>query len=76
MSFVERRNDADLREAVLRAFELSGSVPPSIDAHVHGGRVTITGTAAWNGLRYEAAWVAARVPGVTAVDVRVELSAA
>jgi osmotically-inducible protein OsmY len=43
----QRRDDADLRGAVLQALTLDSLVPSTIDARVDEGWVTLTGTANW-----------------------------
>src|SRR5690242_12731377 len=43
----DRRDDADLRGAVLQALMLDSLVPKTIDAKVDDGEVTLTGTANW-----------------------------
>ena len=63
----DRRDDADLRGAVLQALSLNSLVPPTIDVKVDKGLVTLTGNANWHFQRHEAESVAANVPGVTDV---------
>lgn len=70
-----RREDADLRGAVLQALMLDSSVPAGVDAKVSGGRVTLTGTVQWYYERDEAEFVAGNVLGVTGVDNEIELEA-
>ena len=60
-----RRDDADLRADVLDALMLDAMVPRTVGAHVDDGVVTLTGTAAWQYQRDEAAFVAGNVPGLT-----------
>jgi osmotically-inducible protein OsmY len=67
------RGDADLRGAVLRALDLNGLVPSSIDARVDDGYVTLTGTAVWIYQRDEAEQVAGNVLGVLGVVDEIEL---
>jgi osmotically-inducible protein OsmY len=69
----DRRDDADLRGAVLQALMLDSIVPSSIDAKVSDGFVTLTGTADWYFQRDEADFVAANVLGVMGVDNEVAL---
>jgi osmotically-inducible protein OsmY len=71
----DRRDDADLRGAVLQALGLDTRVPSTIDAKVHDGNVTLTGTANWNYQRDEAELVAGNVRGVVTVGSEVELVA-
>jgi osmotically-inducible protein OsmY len=59
------RGNAELRADVLQALMLDGLVPTSIDARVHDGVVTLTGTAEWQFEREEAELVAGNVSGVT-----------
>jgi osmotically-inducible protein OsmY len=70
-----RRDDADLRGAVLQALMLDSVVPSSIDAKVSDGWVTLSGTADWQFERDEAEFVAANVLGVMGVDDQVGLVA-
>jgi osmotically-inducible protein OsmY len=68
------RDDADLRGAVLRALHLDSLIPETVDARVDDGWVTLTGTAAWQYQREEAAYLAGNVLGVLGVDDRVALT--
>jgi osmotically-inducible protein OsmY len=70
-----RRDDADLRGAVLQALMLDSLVPSTIDAKVDDGWVTLTGTASWQFERDEAEFLAANILGVVAVDNTVDLVA-
>jgi osmotically-inducible protein OsmY len=70
----ERREDAELRGDVLRAFTLNSVIPPTVDAHVKDGFVRLTGSASWQFERDEAETVAVSVPGVTGVQDEVVLS--
>jgi osmotically-inducible protein OsmY len=69
----ERRDDADLRGAVLQALTLDSLVPSTIDAKVEEGWVTLTGTANWQFERDEAEFIASNVLGVVAVDNEIDL---
>jgi len=69
----DRREDADLRGAVLQALTLDSLVPSTIDAKVDDGMVTLTGTANWQFERDEAEFVAANVHGVVSVDDEIDL---
>jgi osmotically-inducible protein OsmY len=71
----DRREDADLRGAVLQALTLDSLVPSTIDAKVDDGRVTLTGTANWQFQRDEAEFIAANVRGVIGVDDEIDLVA-
>jgi osmotically-inducible protein OsmY len=70
----DRRDDADLRGAVLQALMLDSLVPSTIDAVVENGVVTLTGWAPYNYERDEAAFVAGNVPGVVGLEAQVELT--
>jgi osmotically-inducible protein OsmY len=69
----QRRDDADLRGAVLQALTLDSLVPSTIDARVDEGWVTLTGTANWQFERDEAEFIASNVLGVVAVDNEIDL---
>jgi osmotically-inducible protein OsmY len=71
----DRREDAELRGAVLQALMLDSVVPATIDAKVQDGFVTLTGTATWQFEREEADFIAANVAGVIAVDNEIVLVA-
>jgi osmotically-inducible protein OsmY len=68
-----RRDDADLRGAVLQALMLDSFIPSTIDARVDDGWVTLTGTAEWQFERDEAEFIAANVLGVLGVDDQIDL---
>jgi osmotically-inducible protein OsmY len=69
-----RRDDADLRGAVLQALLLDALVPPTVDATVRDGLVTLTGTAAYQFERAEAEFVAGNIAGVAWIDDEIELT--
>jgi len=69
----DRRDDADLRGAVLQALMLDSLVPSTIDAKVDDGAVTLTGTANWQFQRDEAEFLAANILGVVSVDDEIDL---
>jgi osmotically-inducible protein OsmY len=69
----DRRDDADLRGAVLQALMLDSLVPSTIDAKVDDGLVTLTGTANWQFERDEAEFIAANIAGVISVDDEIDL---
>jgi osmotically-inducible protein OsmY len=69
----DRRDDADLRGAVLQALMLDSLVPSTVDAKVDNGNVTLTGKAHWQFERDEAESVAGNVPGVVTVGNQIEL---
>jgi osmotically-inducible protein OsmY len=71
----QRRDDADLRGAVLQALMLDSLVPSTIDAKVDQGWVTLTGTANWQFERDEAGFIAGNILGVVGVDTEIELVA-
>jgi osmotically-inducible protein OsmY len=70
----DRRDDAELRGDVLRAFTLNSVIPPTVDARVKDGFVTLTGSAGWQYERDEAETVATSVPGVTGVQDEIVLN--
>jgi osmotically-inducible protein OsmY len=70
-----KRDDADIRGAVLQALMLDSLVPSTIDARVEDGYVTLTGSADWNYQRFEAEDVAANIVGVLDVTDEIELTA-
>jgi osmotically-inducible protein OsmY len=69
-----RRDDADLRGAVLQALMLDALVPSTVDATARDGLVTLTGTAAYQFERAEAEFVAGNILGVAWVDDEIELT--
>jgi osmotically-inducible protein OsmY len=69
----DRREDADLRGAVLQALMLDSQVPATVDADVDDGMVTLKGQANWHFQRDEAETVATNVAGVVSVDNVIEL---
>jgi osmotically-inducible protein OsmY len=69
-----RRDDADLRGAVLQALMLDALVPTGIDAKVRDGVVTLTGIATYQFERDEADFVAGNVSGVIWVEDDIELT--
>jgi len=71
----DRRADADLRGSVLQALVLNSLVPPTIDASVDDGVVTLTGLANWQYQRDEAEHAAANIRGVVDVNDDVRLIA-
>ena len=68
-----RRNDADLRGAVLQALSLNSLVPSTIDATVDDGWVTLKGTASSQFQRAEAEQATIRVRGVCGITNDVQL---
>ena len=69
----DRREDAELRGAVLQALMLDSLVPTTIDARVDDGWVTLTGTASWQYQRDEAKYVAGNLLGVVGVEDEIDL---
>jgi osmotically-inducible protein OsmY len=69
----DRREDAELRGAVLQALVLDSLVPATIDAKVENGSVTLTGKANWQYERKEAEFIASNILGVVDVDNKIEL---
>src|SRR4051794_4481816 len=63
----QRREDADLRGDVLQALMLDSLVPTTIDAKVHDGVVTLTGTVDRQYERDEAEFIAGNLLGVVAI---------
>jgi osmotically-inducible protein OsmY len=63
----DRRDDSELRGAVLQALMLDTVVPSTIDVEVANSFVTLTGTSNWQFERDEAEFVASNVPGVISV---------
>jgi osmotically-inducible protein OsmY len=69
-----RRDDADLRGAVLQALMLDVAVPPTVDARVSEGVVTLTGTVDRQTQRAEAELVAGNVFGVLGLVNEIRLT--
>jgi len=67
------KEDADLRGDVLQALMLDSLVPPTIDAKVSDGWVTLTGKAEWQYQRDEAEFIAGNVFGVIGVGDEIDL---
>ena len=68
-----RREDADVRGAVLQALTLDTLIPDTVDATVKDGIVTLTGTTTWQFQRNEAEFVAGNILGVTGVLDKINL---
>jgi osmotically-inducible protein OsmY len=68
-----KREDADLRGAVLQALALDALIPDTIDVKADDGAVTLTGRADFQFERDEAELVAGNVAGVRSIDNRIEL---
>jgi len=69
----EKREDAELRGDVLQALMLDGLVPPTVDAKVEDGFVTLSGNADWQYERDEAEFVASNIVGALDVIDEIEL---
>jgi osmotically-inducible protein OsmY len=69
-----RRDDAELRGAVLQALTLDSLVPTTVDAIVEDGWITLTGTATWQFERDEAQFLASNLLGVIGVDNQIDLT--
>ena len=69
----DRRDDADLRGAVLQALSLDSLIPPTVDAKAEDGRITLSGKANWQYQRDEAEFIAASITGVIGVHDEIEL---
>lgn len=69
----DRRDDAELRGAVLQALTLDSMVPATVDAKVDRGMVSLTGRVNWNYQRNEAEFVAGNVRGVRGVRSEIVL---
>ena len=69
-----KREDAELRGAVLQALALDSVVPQTVEADVEDGKVTLSGTAAWQLERDEAEYVTNDILGVVRVHNEIELS--
>jgi osmotically-inducible protein OsmY len=70
----DRRDDADLRGAVLQALMGDTRIPSTIDVAVKDGIVTLTGWAPYSYQRDEAELVAGNVAGVIELDDQIELT--
>ena len=71
----DRRDDADLRGAVLQALALDALVPNSVDVRANNGIVTLTGSVNWQYQRAEAEFVAGNVLGVAGVQDDIAITA-
>ena len=69
----DRREDADLRGAVLQALGLDSLVPATVGADADDGMVTLKGKANWQFQRDEAETVATNIAGVVSVENAIEL---
>ena len=71
-----KRDDAELRGDVLQALMLDSLIPTTVDIRARSGFVTLSGTADWQYQRHEAEFLAASVPGVSAVQNDIRLTPA
>jgi osmotically-inducible protein OsmY len=67
------RADAELRGDVLRALELNGRIPDTVDARVVDGWVTLVGSVQREDQRSEADYVAGNVPDVLGLSNAIEV---
>jgi osmotically-inducible protein OsmY len=70
------RDDAELRGDVLQALMLDILIPTTVDIRARNGFVTLSGTADWQYQRDEAEFLAASVPGVSAIQNDIRLTSA
>ena len=68
-----RRDDADLRGAVLQALVLDAGVPSTVDVRIVDSWATLTGTASWQHQRAEAEAVVSRMESVKGVTNDIQL---
>jgi osmotically-inducible protein OsmY len=61
------RTDADITADVVRALQLHSTIPASVQAAVHYGYVTLTGTVDWMFQKHDAERVARHIRGVRSV---------
>jgi osmotically-inducible protein OsmY len=69
----DRRENAELRGAVLQALALDSLVPSTIDATMDDGVATLTGTVNWQYQREEAEFIASNVRGVRGIRSEIVL---
>lgn len=68
------RTDTDIAQDVVRALEMSSLVPSGVQAAVHSGSVTLTGTVAWLFQRVTAESIVRHVRGVRDVVNRIAVT--
>jgi osmotically-inducible protein OsmY len=68
------RTDADIAADAVRALELRGSVPATVQAVVHNGHVTLTGLAGWLYQARDAEKAVRHIPGVRGVFNHIEVA--
>jgi osmotically-inducible protein OsmY len=69
------RTDADLAADAVRALELRGTVPATVQAIVHDGHVTLTGKAGWLYQARDAEKAVRHIEGVRGVFNHIEVAA-
>ena len=68
------RTDAGIARDVVRALELRSSIPAAVQAVVHDGHVTLTGTVGWLYQARDAEGVVRHINGVRGVFNRIEVA--
>jgi osmotically-inducible protein OsmY len=68
------RTDADIARDAVRALELHGSVPATIQAVVHDAHITLTGRAAWHYQARDAEKAVRHIRGVRGVFNHIEVA--
>jgi osmotically-inducible protein OsmY len=71
-----RRDDADVCADVLHALALDSAIPPSVQASIEDGLVTLTGAVSFHYQRAEAEFICANVAGVVDISDEVTLISA
>ena len=69
------RTDDDIARDAARALELRGAIPDKVQAAVHQGHITLTGTVAWLFQRDAAEKAVRYLPGVVGVNNHIEVAA-
>ena len=68
------RTDADIATDVVKALQLHHSIPEGVQAAVHHGHVTLTGTVDWMFQRYDAEHAIRHIRGVRNVSNRIVIA--
>lgn len=68
------RTDADIAADVVKALELHSTIPDGVQASVHSGHVTLTGTVDWMFQRHDAERAIRHIRGVRAVVNRTAIA--
>jgi osmotically-inducible protein OsmY len=68
------RTDADITADVVKALELHSTIPDGVQAAVHSGHVTLTGTVDWMFQKHDAERAVRHVRGVRAVVNRIAIA--